>query len=56
LPLQPLNDSDWDWYTSEVASLSSANPVEDSEVFSGEFQTWADQSYDIAVNDVYAGK
>ena len=31
-------------------------PIDDSMVFAGDFTTWAQESYEISVADVYPGK
>ena len=55
-PFLPLNDSNWSWYTITAASISTENPVDSSQVFNGDFQKWADISYEIAKTQVYPGK
>ena len=44
----PFSDSDWDFYTSESASISSSYPVSDDELKAGDFQAWADEDLEVA--------
>ena len=55
-PNLPLSDSDFTWYTTEDAKLSSAYPISSSEILSGDFSAWAQEGYEIASKDVYPGK
>ena len=36
-PNLPLNSKDWDWYTSEAASLAKQYPVDPTTILAGEF-------------------
>jgi len=43
-PTLPLSNSDWDWYTSEAATMYTTFPVADSDIYPGDFQKWASES------------
>lgn len=34
-PDLPLNDTDWDWYTTTAATLSAENPIDTADVYAG---------------------
>ena len=51
-----MSDSDWDWYTSEAQSIRDSYPIDDTKVFTSQFQTWADESLQVSKDDVYNGK
>jgi len=51
----PLNSTDWAWYTSEASALASGYKVDKSEIYEGDFQKWADLSFEIAKAQVYPG-
>lgn len=55
-PVLPLSTSSWSWYTTEVSNMASAYPIVKSNLYDGNFAEWANQSYTIAVNNVYPGK
>jgi len=40
----------------EVDSMVESNPIDTTQVYPGDFQEWANQSYNEAVNYVYPGK
>ena len=48
-----MSSSDWDWYTSEAASLASSYPIDDDKIESGDYSTWANESLTIAQQVVY---
>lgn len=54
-PDLPLSSTDWSWYTSEASAIASAYPIDKSKLMEGDFQGWADQSFEIAKADVYPG-
>ena len=47
-PRLPLSDSDFTWYTSEAAKLSSTYPVSSNDLLSGDFSAWAQEGYEMA--------
>ena len=53
---QPLNSTDWDWYTNEAADLAKNHPVDQSKLEAGQFKTWGDESLEISKQYVYPGK
>jgi hypothetical protein len=51
-----LSDEDWAWYTTTADEIAEGHPVEAKDFKDGDFAAWAQQSYDLSVNDVYPGK
>jgi hypothetical protein len=54
-PTMPLSTTDWNWYTTTTSTMSAAYPVNSSSILPEDYQGWANESYDIAVNYVYPG-
>jgi len=54
-PNLPLSSSDWSWYTSEASALASAYSIDKNALYEGDFQKWADLSFEIAKSQVYPG-
>ena len=54
-PTMPLSNSDWNWYTTTAGTMATDYPVDSSSIASEQFQTWAQDSYELAVNYVYPG-
>lgn len=52
-PDLPLDDSDWDWYTTEAQTLADAYPVDPSDVNVGDHMGWAEESVEISKDYVY---
>lgn len=52
-PDTPLDDSDWDWYTTEASSLASQYPISSSEINAGNFSEWAQEGEQISESFVY---
>ena len=55
-PKLPLSDSDWTWYTSEVAELAKTYPVDTATLHGSDFAAWANDSFVLAETLVYPGK
>lgn len=51
-----MSDSDWDWYTTEAASLYTQYPVDSSQVNAGDFNEWAKEGLQLSEQYVYPGK
>lgn len=54
-PVMPLSTTDWNWYTSTTNTMASSYPVSSANILSEDYMGWANQSFDIAVNNVYPG-
>ena len=52
-PSLPLSDSDFDWYTTEAAKLSSTYEITSSELMAQDFMGWAEQSFEEAKTVAY---
>lgn len=52
-PKLPLSDSDWTWYTTESEAIDETYPVSDSEIKAKQFTVWANESLEMAEQDVY---
>lgn len=55
-PSLPISESNWNWYSSVAAGIGASNPVDEAEVYDGDFQKWADISFEIAKTQVYPSK
>ncbi len=55
-PVLPLSSTDFSWYTTESEKLSSAYPVASADIKDGDFNAWAQESFEISEKDVYPGK
>jgi len=51
-----LTSDNYDWYTTECEKLADKYAIQTDSIASMDFNQWAKDSYDIAVDDVYAGK
>ena len=51
-----MTSDNFDYYTSNAEELANKYPVDIESVASMDFAQWAKDSYNIAVDDVYAGK
>jgi hypothetical protein len=54
-PVMPLSTTDWNWYTTTTETMSTTYPVNSANILPEDFEGWANESYDIAVNYVYPG-
>jgi len=54
-PDLPMNSSTWSWYTSEASSIASGHPISKNHLADGDFQQWADDSFNLASSNVYPG-
>lgn len=54
-PDLPLDSTDWSWYTKEASSIASAYPINKNNLNNGDFQAWADQSFELAKSQTYPG-
>lgn len=52
-PELPLDSSDWTWYTQTEQTLAGDYPIDKSQLYDGDFQKWADESYQISKSSVY---
>ena len=49
----PLNETDWEWYTSESKELGDTYPIAEMSILPGQFSTWALESYGLALSIGY---
>jgi hypothetical protein len=54
-PRVPLTESDVLWYTAEMATFEQEYPFPQENWHSLDFQTWADEGYQLAIDIVYPG-
>jgi len=54
-PNLPLNNTDWNWYTTTEELWASQYPIDHSKLYPAQFQQWADESLQIAETQVYPG-
>ncbi len=54
-PTMPLSTTDWNWYTTTTTTMSTEYPVNSTSILPEDYEGWANESYDIAVNYVYPG-
>jgi len=55
-PTLPFTSSNWDYYQGEVDAMVDPYPIDTAKIAPGQFQEWANQSYNEAINYVYPGK
>jgi hypothetical protein len=55
-PDLPLSTTDWSWYSQEASAIASSYPIDKSKLHDGDFQAWADQSFELAKSQTYPGK
>ena len=54
-PTMPLSNTDWTWYTTTSAAWDAQYPAAANNIFPEDYMTWANQSYNMAINYVYPG-
>jgi len=54
-PNLPLSSTDFSWYSTEEQTIAKAYPIDSSKLYDGDFQKWADLSFEISKASVYPG-
>jgi hypothetical protein len=54
-PVMPISAADWSFYTGEVTTLNAEYPQSPSSILPLDWNTWAQQSYQLAVDYAYPG-
>jgi len=54
-PVMPIGTADWDFYTTETTALNQAYPVDSTSILPLDWNVWANQSFDLAVQYAYPG-
>ena len=51
----PLTESRWDWYTEQINNIVKGYPIDQSKLALRDYEAWAEEDLDIAINYVYKG-